>query len=71
MLGKIERKQPFLFKKVKHGVVPLLFYFLVFCLLTYPLIFKFSNYFYTGARDGLQNRPLAEVNHLALLSSRL
>ena len=36
-------------------VAPLAFYFLAFCLLTYPLILSFPSHFFTDAGDGLQN----------------
>lgn len=55
MLEKINHKQPYLLKTIKHGIFPLLFYFLMFCLLTYPLILKISTFFFTDAGDGLQN----------------
>ena len=42
-------------KALKHGIFPLLFYFLMFCLLTYPLISEFSTHFFADRRDGLQN----------------
>lgn len=40
---------------VNMGVFPLIFYFIVFCILTYPLILRFSTHFFAGKRDGLQN----------------
>lgn len=40
---------------IKHGLVPALFYYVLFCLLTFPLIFNFSTRFFTDAGDGLQN----------------
>ena len=36
-------------------VAPLAFYFLAFCLLTYPLILSFPTHFFADAGDGLQN----------------
>ena len=55
MLEKISRKQPYLKKAFKHGIFPLLFYLLIFCLLTYPLILKFFTHYFTDTGDGLQN----------------
>jgi len=40
---------------VKHGIAPALFYFFMFCLLTFPLIREFPTRFFTDAGDGLQN----------------
>ncbi len=40
---------------LRHGVVPILFYLLAFCLLTFPLIRSFSTSFFAGQTDGLQN----------------
>ena len=42
-------------KALKHVIFPLLFYFLFYCLLTYPLILKFFTHFFTSSGDGLQN----------------
>jgi len=39
----------------KHGVAPALFYFFIFCLLTFPLIRDFSILFFTDAGDGFMN----------------
>ena len=39
----------------KHGFIPALLYFLAFCLLTFPLITRFSSAFFAGTDDGLQN----------------
>jgi len=55
MLEKITRKQPALMKALKHIIFPLLFYFFMFCLLTYPLILKFFTHFFTDTGDGLQS----------------
>jgi hypothetical protein len=55
MLKKIYRKRPFFWNTLKHGLIPLLFYFVVFCLLTYPLILKFFTHFFADDLDGLQN----------------
>ena len=55
MLEKITRKQPSLKEALKQVIFPLLFYFLMFCLLTYPVILKFSTHFFTDTRDGLQS----------------
>jgi hypothetical protein len=55
ILIKFFRKQPHLMLAIKHAIFPLVFYFLMFCILTYPLILKFSTHFFTDAGDGLQN----------------
>lgn len=39
----------------QRGFFPLVIYTLLFCLLTYPLILKFSSHFFTDVGDGLQN----------------
>lgn len=39
----------------KLAVSPILVYFLVFCVLTYPLILRFPTHFFTDGGDGLQN----------------
>ncbi len=39
----------------KLWLLPILFYFIMFCILTYPLIFKFHTHFFTDTGDGLQN----------------
>jgi hypothetical protein len=40
---------------LKHGVFPAALYFLLFCLLTYPLILDFSLRFFTDDGDGFMN----------------
>jgi len=40
---------------VNLWIAPLAFYFLAFCLLTYPLILSFPSHFFADAGDGLQN----------------
>ena len=55
MLEKINHKHPYLLKTIKHGIFPLLFYFLMFCILTYPLILKFFTHFFADSQDGLTN----------------
>ena len=40
---------------IKHGAIPVLFYFFMFCLLTYPLITKFPTHFFTDDGDGFMN----------------
>jgi len=55
MLEKIICKQSALMKALKYVIIPMLFYFLMFCLLTYPLILKFFTHFFTDAGDGLQS----------------
>jgi hypothetical protein len=44
-----------LFKFVKFSIFPLLIYLFIFCLLTYPLILRFSSHFFADTGDGLQN----------------
>jgi hypothetical protein len=55
MLKKIFRRESLPGKIIRHGLFPALFYFIFFCLLTYPLIFKFFTHFYADTSDGLQN----------------
>jgi hypothetical protein len=55
MLDKSNQKRTYLWKTVKHAIVPMAFYFLSFCLLTYPLILKFSTSFFADNGDGIQN----------------
>ena len=43
------------FQIFKHGIFPCFFYFSFFCLLTYPLVLKFTTHFFTDEGDGLQN----------------
>ncbi|HSG43134.1 MAG TPA: hypothetical protein VLA72_08255, partial [Anaerolineales bacterium] len=40
---------------LQHGLAPALLYFILFSLLTYPLILDFSTFFFTDAGDGLMN----------------
>jgi len=55
MFNKINRT-PFFRRIIVHGVFPSLFYFIMFCLLTYPLIFHyFTNFFGDNNADVLQN----------------
>ena len=42
-------------KLIKYGVAPALFYFFLFCLLTFPLICDFSTHFFTDDGDGFMN----------------
>ncbi len=50
-------------EKVKHyvsivakmGLFPIIFYFIFFCILTYPLVLQFSTHFFADQGDGLQN----------------
>ena len=42
-------------KIIKHTAVSALFYFFMFCLLTWPLIRDFSTHFFTDAGDGFMN----------------
>ena len=54
MLKTIVRK-PFFRFIIEHGFFPVLFYFIMFCLLTYPLILTFSTHFFGDFKDVLQN----------------
>jgi hypothetical protein len=54
MLKTIYRK-PFFHCILVHGLFPSLFYFIMFCLLTYPLITMFSTHFFGDFKDVLQN----------------
>ena len=40
---------------IKHGFLPALFYFFMFCLLTWPLVRSFSTHFFTDDGDGFMN----------------
>ncbi len=40
---------------VRFGVFPLILYFSIFVILTYPLIFQFSSHFWFGIPDGFMN----------------
>lgn len=40
---------------VRFGIVPLLIYFVCFCLLTFPAITQFGSHFYGDEGDGVQN----------------
>lgn len=42
-------------KILTHGILPFLFYFIAFCLLTYPLILDFFTHYFANTKDGLQN----------------
>jgi hypothetical protein len=42
-------------RAVRFLVVPIVVYLMIFCALTYPLIWSFSMEFFTNAGDGLQN----------------
>lgn len=39
----------------RNALFPLLFYFILFCILTFPLIFKFSTHLFADQWDGLQS----------------
>jgi len=39
----------------KMGLFPTIFYFVLFCILTYPLILQFSTHFFADQGDGLQH----------------
>jgi len=53
MKQRIEKD--YIVNMAKHGVVPAALYFLLFCLLTYPLILDFSTHFFTDDGDGFMN----------------
>jgi hypothetical protein len=55
MVEKIGHKQTGWRKAIKHGLLPTLFYFLSFCLLTYPEISDFFTHYFADKNDGLQN----------------
>jgi len=40
---------------IKMGLFPIIFYFVLFCILTYPLILQFSTHFFADQGDGLQH----------------
>ncbi|MDX1378030.1 MAG: hypothetical protein R3307_04205 [Anaerolineales bacterium] len=48
-------KKIFAIKFMRHGLIPAGLYFILFCLLTYPLILDFSTHFFTDDGDGLMN----------------
>ena len=52
-MNRKSRRDCFAF--ARRGLFPLVIYAVLFCFLTYPLIFKFSSHFFTDAGDGLQN----------------
>src|SRR5512140_62429 len=52
---RVMAKHPRLWNTAKHGVFPALFYFLAFCLLTFPLMGKFFSVFFADQVDGMQN----------------
>lgn len=39
----------------RMGLFPLAFYLVAFCILTFPLVLKFSSHFFSDSFDGLQN----------------
>src|SRR4030042_1329903 len=45
----------FLLDLIRLWVLPILLYFILFCILTYPLIFNFHTHFFADTGDGLQN----------------
>lgn len=45
----------FLPNLIRLWILPILLYFIIFCILTYPLIFKFHTHFFADKGDGLQN----------------
>lgn len=48
-------KSDIVFGILRHGAVPVLLYFFLFCLLTWPLVRGFSTHFFTDAGDGFMN----------------
>ena len=56
----------------KMGLFPIIFYFIFFCILSYPLILQFSTHFFADQGDGLQhvwniwwvNKALTELHQL-------
>lgn len=54
MTGRASKKD-LLADILKHGLLPAAFYFLAFCLLTWPLIRAFSTHFFTDDGDGFMN----------------
>jgi len=68
-----------LFNSGKFFIFPFLIYFVIFCLLTYPLILKFSSHFFADTGDGLQNvwniwwvnHALIEIHQLPLYTTYL
>src|SRR4030042_6248184 len=45
----------FLLDLSRLWIFPILLYLIMFCILTYPLIFKFPTHFFADTGDGLQN----------------
>lgn len=66
-------------KSIRLGAFPILLYFIAFCLLTFPLILKFSSHFFTDIGDGLQNiwniwwvnKSVTELNQMPLFTTYL
>ncbi len=50
-----ENMKHFVSTAAKMGLFPAIFYFIFFCILTYPLILQFSTHFFADQGDGLQN----------------
>lgn len=50
-----EKVKHYIFIVAKMGLFPLIFYFIFFCILTYPLVLQFSTHFFADQGDGLQN----------------
>ncbi len=55
MWGSIMARHPRWWGAAQHGFFPALFYFLAFCLLTFPLMGVFSSSFFAGRDDGMQS----------------
>jgi hypothetical protein len=45
----------FLYRGIALAVFPVLFYLVMFCIYTYPLLLDFSTHFFADQGDGLQN----------------
>ena len=51
----MNKSRPFVRTLAVQGFFPLLFYFMCFCLLTFPLILNFSSHFFADTGDGFTN----------------
>lgn len=52
----VEFKKINLLKKIlKYGIIPLFLYFIIFCILTFPVILNFSSHLIADTVDGYQN----------------
>ncbi len=55
MWDTLTSRHPRVAVAIKHGIFPASFYFLAFCILTFPLMGKFFSHFFADNVDGLQN----------------